>query len=175
MSSIHITHEADIPDTSEILYGIVQSNDLEVEEYMMNGEYISPDTYTIILTRYNELLTTENFKTYSALNGRWPNGCSIEIYKFNDQNPDGIIINESEYSKNSINGEIVFFDYQNASDTFSINVIFKPFFRIIAKITNYGQEFAIIHHIGVIYNTSKRIPTDSNGNIIHVPISRRLK
>lgn len=174
LSSIHITHEAEIPETSEITYGLVQSGDLNIEEYLAEGKYIKPDTYSILLTRYNEILTTDNFKTYYALNGRWPNSCSIEIYKFNSQNPNGILVNQSEYAANSINGQINFFNYQNTSDTFSINVIFKPFFRLIAKITNHGQETAVIHHIGVIYNTCKRVPTDSNGNIIHKPISKRL-
>ena len=174
LSSIHITHEATIPETSEIQYGLVQSGDLNIEEYLQEGKYINPDTYTILLTRYNEILQTFNHKTYYALNGRWPHSCSIEIYRFNSQNPNGIIVNMSDYSINSITGEINFFNYQSSSDTFTINVIFKPFFRLIAKITNYGQESATIHHIGVIYNTCKRIPKDSNGNIIHKSISSRL-
>jgi hypothetical protein len=175
VSAIHITHEATIPENSEIQYGIVQSGDLETAEYMAEGKYINSDTYTILLTRYNEKLITTNNRVFTALNGRWPHSCNVEVYRFNSQNPNGIIVDASEYAANSLSGEITFYSYQSSLDKFTINVIFKPFFRLIAKITNYGEESAVIHHIGVIYNTCKRVPTDINGNIIHKPISDRLE
>lgn len=174
LSSVHITHEAYLPETSSIDYGLVQSGDLDTKEYLISGKYIEADKYAIMLTRYNEILITSNYKNYSALNGRWPKSCNIEIYRFNDQNPDGILVNSSEYSANSILGTITFFNHQELNDNFSINVIFDPSFRLIAKITNYAQDAAIIHHLGLIYNIATRIPKDKNGNIIHKPISKRL-
>jgi len=173
VSSILITHEADIPSTSTVNYGIVQSEDLDINEYLIDGKTISPDKYEILLTRYNEPLSTLDNKNYIALNGRWPKSNSVTVYRFNSQNPNGLLVPESYYSTNSIEGVITFFNVQITTDSFVICVEFKPFVRLIANVTNYGKDGAIINHIGVIYNIMKRIPYDLNGNIIHKPINKR--
>jgi hypothetical protein len=42
--------------------------------------------------------------------------------------------------------------------------------RMVCEITNYGGTAAVIHHIGVQYNVTKRMQRDSSGNIRREPI-----
>ena len=169
LASIHITHEADIPSTSKVLYGVTPSISTEPLDYFE----ITADNHTIMLTRFNELLITENNRTFTAINGRWPVELEIEVYRINSENPNGTPVDSSDYMPNSRLGTITFFNSQNATDEFVICVYFNPVFRLICKITNYGAETAQIHHVGIIYNIAKRIPTDSEGSIIHIPIRDR--
>jgi len=170
ISSIHITSEADIPSNSTVEYLMTQSNSLRPEEYYE----VIPDQHTILPTRFNEILTTDDFKTFSAVNGRWNSNSTIEIYRLPENNTQGVIIPASEYSSNSSDGTITFLSAQDPSTTVFMNVFFASSFRIATRVTNYAGEAAVIHHIGVMYNISKRIPRSSNGTIIHVPISKRL-
>jgi hypothetical protein len=170
ISSIHITTEADIPDNSTVEFLMTQSNSLRPEEYYD----IVPDQHTILPTRFNEILLTNDFKTFRAINGRWNVNSEIEIYRLAKDNTQGIIIPPSEYSANPNEGTVTFLSSQDPSTIIFMNVFFASSFRIATKVTNFASESATIHHIGVMYNISKRIPRSSDGTIIHVPISKRL-
>jgi len=170
LASIHLTHEADIPSTSQVLYGVTPSNSTDPLDYFE----ITPDRHTIMLTRFNELLITENNRVFTAINGRWPEELEVEIYRINSANPNGILVNPSDYILNSRIGTVTFFNSQDATDVFVICIYFNPVFRLVCKVINYGSVGAKIHHVGVIYNIAKRIPMDLTGNIIHTPISTRI-
>jgi len=172
VSSIHITHEADFPSTSVITYGISQNEISNDESYYST---INPDENAIILTRYNETMVTSNYKVYKAINGKWPNKVEIDVYRLNSRNPNGILVSPSDYSSNNIEGIISFYNGQPKDDRFVICVEVYPSFRLVCKVVNYGSKRAIIHHIGIVYNMMKRIPTDNNGTIIHTPINSRIK
>ena len=175
VASIHITHQATIPNTSTITYGYSQFNTTEIEDYYgITQPLITPDRQTIILTRYNETFLTEDSKTYTAINGRWPSQASIEVYRVNSLTPKGELIDPSTYAANSNDGTITFYNVQAPTDTFVLCVYFDPVFRIICNVMNYGPETITIDHIGVLYNITKRIPRDSDGNIIHTPINERI-
>ncbi len=171
LSSIHITHEADIPESSTIEYGITQSDSEDIDAFY---SMINPDQQTIILTRYNEPMVTTNNKIYKALNGAWPDKVKISIYRINEQYPNGILVNPSAYSPNNIEGIVSFYNGQQKDDRFVICVEVYPSFRLVCKVVNYGSKSAIIHHIGIVYNMMKRIPTDNNGTIINTPINSRI-
>jgi len=170
VSSIHVTHEADIPSTSTVEYLVNQMSSINLEEYIT----VYPDRYTIIPTRFNELMTTEDYKTYTSVNYGWPKEATIEIWRLGATAQTGVLIDSSEYAFNNVDGTVTFLSAQNATDTIFINVFFEPVMRFALKVTNYGQESAIIHHVAFMYNVSKRIPVTNSGSIIHVPISRRL-
>lgn len=175
LASIHITHKATIPDTSSINYGYAQFDTTNIEDYYgVTQPLITPDRHTIILTRYNEMFLTQDYKTYTAINGRWPDEASIEVYRVNSETPKGELIDPSTYGVNSNNGTITFNNTQRSTDTFVLCIQFDPAFRIICNVENYGPEAVVIDHIGVLYNITKRIPKDVYGNIIHTPINMRL-
>jgi len=171
LSSIHITNEVDLPPTSTIQYGITQSDSDEINSFY---SWIDPDKNTIMLTRYNEPLVTVNYREYTALNGTWPEKVNINIYRLNSQFPDGDLVDPSEYSANNYKGIITFYNGQVKTDKFVICVEVYPSFRLACKMINYGSKKAVLHHIGIIYNMMKRIPTDSRGNITHKPINLRM-
>jgi len=171
ISSIHVTHEADIPETSVVEYGITQSDTNEFDTFYTP---IEPDEHTIMLTRYNEPLVTDDNRIFKALNGNWPDGVGISIYKINTQYPNGQLVDPQEYAANNIEGSITFYNTQNSNNTYVICIEISPSFRLACKVVNYGNARAVIHHIGVIYNMMKRIPTAEDGSIIHTPISSRI-
>ena len=175
LASIHITHQSTIPDTSTINYGYTQFDTTNIEDYYgITQPLITPDRHTIVLTRYNEEFLTEDAKTYTSINGRWPEQATIEVYRVNEETPRGELIDPTTYGTNSNAGTITFYNIQRPEDIFVLCVYFDPSFRIICDVTNYGPEAVIIDHIGVLYNITKRIPRDSDGNIIHMPISEGL-
>ncbi|MFA7219271.1 MAG: hypothetical protein WC119_02045 [Synergistaceae bacterium] len=171
ISSIHVTHEADIPPTSTIRYGITQSDANDVNTFY---SLIDADQQTIILTRYNEPLITYDYRVYEAINGNWPAKVKISIYRINSLYPNGILVDPSEYASNYIEGTITFYASQSKEDEFVICVEVYPSFRLVCEVKNYGSKRAIVHHIGVVYNMMKRIPTNANGTIIHTPIDSRI-
>jgi hypothetical protein len=175
VASIHITHEATIPNTSIINYGYTQFNSTDIEDYSsITRSLIVPDRHTILLTRYNELFLTQDYITYTAINGQWPHNANIQVYRVNDDIPKGQLVNSSEYASNNKEGTITFYNGQDKKDQFVLCIDLDPVFRFLCNVTNYGPEAAFIDHIGLIYNITKRIPVDSEGNIIHTPISKRI-
>ena len=175
VASIHITHEATIPDASSIEYGYTQFNSTDIEDYSgVTRPLITPDRHTILLTRYNELFLTQDFLTYTAINGKWPDNVDIEVYRVNDDIPNGELVDASLYASNNKEGTIIFVNAQSETDQFVLTVALSPCFRFLCKVINYGTEGATIDHIGLIYNITKRIPVDLAGNIIHNSISRRM-
>lgn len=170
ISSIHITSESDIPDTSTVEFLMSQSDSLNPEEYYN----VIPDQHTVLPTRFNELMETTNFRSYIAVNGRWNANATIEVYKLEESATQGVKMPNSSFSANSVDGTVTFLSSQDPSVTIFINIFFNSSFRIATKVTNYAGESATIHHMGVMYNVSKRIPYSSDGTIVHVPISKRL-
>jgi len=170
ISSIHITSEADVPENSTVEYLMTQSESLRPEEYYN----IIPDQHTILPTRFNELLQTEDFKTYTAVNGRWNANFTLNVYRLGLDETQGTLIDSSEYAANNIEGTITFLAPQDPSTTIFMDLFFASSFRVATRVTNFTDEVAVIHHIGVMYNISKRIPRSSDGTIINVPISKRL-
>jgi len=175
VASIHITQAATVPDTSEITYGYAQFDTTNIEDYSgVTQPLMAPDQHTILLTRYNEIFLTDDNKTYTAINGRWPDQATIDIYRVNSETPKGELINPSTYAVNNNDGKITFYNTQSSNDTFVLCVNFDPSFRTICNITNYGPDTVIIEHIGILYNISKRISRGSDGNIIHTPVSETI-
>lgn len=175
LASIHITHKATIPPTSIVNYGYTQFNSTDITDYAsVTRPWITPDRHTILLTRYNEMLLTQNYQKYTAINGGWPESAQVEIYRVNKVTPTGELISSTEYAINNKIGDVTFYNSQSRDDKFVVCVNFDPVFRIICNVVNYGPDPVIIDHIGVLYNITKRIPTINNGTIIHMPISERI-
>lgn len=175
LASIHITHEATVPTTSMINYGLCQCESVNLEDYSsLTQPAITPDRHSIVLTRFNELFLTNDFVTYNAINGRWPQGSIVEVLKFNSNFPNGIKIDSSEYAENSTDGSITFNASQNIEDSFTLNVFFDPIFRVICSVTNFGPQEVVLDSVGIMYNVTKRIPRDIEGNIINTPINQRI-
>ena len=174
LASIHITHEVDIPSTSTVTYGIQQEGSTEIDDYSLQGLDLEPDKHTIMLTRYNEPLTTVDYTKFTALNGRFSEVSDIEVYRINKHNPNGKLVPSTEYSVNATEGIVTFTRAQPTSDALTINIGMVPTYKIICKAVNYGEETATIHYIGIMYNVMKRIPRDFEGNTIHTPISTRI-
>jgi hypothetical protein len=176
LGSIHITHEATIPDTSSVHYGVAQFDTTNIDDYSSNvRQDVTPDRHSIQLTRYNELFLTSDRRTYTAINGAWSAEGTMEVWRINDLIPEGELVDPSEYRPNNVDGTITFINTQPETDTFFINIFFDPVFRIICSTTNYGPDPVVIDHIGVMYNTTKRIPFDSQGNIVRGPLRDRLR
>ena len=171
LSSIHITHEVDLPPTSTVQYGITQSDSNDLDTFYTP---VDADEHTILLTRYNEPLITDDNRVFTALNGNWPDRVDISVHRINEQYPNGIVVDASEYAPNNLEGIVTFYTTQPSTDQFAISVEVYPSFRLVCRVTNFGGKRAIIHHIGIVYNMMKRIPTDDNGNIIHTPINSRI-
>jgi hypothetical protein len=175
VASIHITHTGSIPDTSTINYGFAQFNTTDINDYSSTTRpSITPDRHTILLTRYNEVFLTQDHQTYVAINGGWPDSATVEIYRVNDTNVLGELVDPSTYAINNKDGKVTFYNVRSSDDTFVLCVNFDTVFRIIMNAVNYGSNSAIIDHVGIMYNVTKRIPTDSLGNIIHMPINMRF-
>ncbi len=176
LASIHITHQAFIPHTSEVTYGYTQFNTTDLSDYssIVRSE-ITPDRHTIMPTRFNERFLTEDRKKYTAINGKWTEGAFIEIYRINSLTLAYSLVDPSEYIANNVDGTITFYTTQDQNDIFMLSVYFDSLFRILCNVTNYGPETTSIDYIGLLYNIAKRIPKDNQGNIIHVPIDMRIE
>jgi hypothetical protein len=175
VASIHITHKATIPTTSVINYGYTQFDSIDPSDYHgVTLPWITPDRHTILLSRYNELFLTQDYQKYTAINGRWPDLAQVAVYRSNSSSLNGELVDSKEYAVNNKNGTITFYNTQNRNDKFTLCVTLDPVFRVMCNVENYGPEPIVIDHIGILYNTTKRIPTDKNGNIIHVPINERI-
>jgi hypothetical protein len=175
LASIHVSHNAIIPLTSAVTYGYSQFNTVNVEDYYsLTRPMITPDRHTIILDRFNELLLTQNYQKYTAINGGWPKNAIIEVYKQGSNSYNGELVPSSSYAANNIEGSITFFAARNRTDTFMLCVTFEPVFRMLCNVENYGPTPVIIDDIEIMYNVTKRIPVNSQGNIRHSPIYKRI-
>ena len=173
LASIHISHKATVPATSIINYGYSQSDTTDIADYSsVTRPLIVPERHTILLSRYNEMLITQNYISYFAINGSWVDGALIQIYKIS--NGLSQLVDASKYTVNSKKGLVTFSNLQNKADTFVICITLDPAFRITCNVVNYGPNPVVVDHIGILYNTTKRIPVDKNGNIINTPISKRI-
>jgi hypothetical protein len=168
ISSIHITHEADIPETSSVIYGYTQSDSINPDDYYE----VIPDQHFIIPSRYNESLITNDYKLYNTINGRWSQGSDIQIYRHNDSLENGLLVDSTLYSINASEGTITFINQQSISDTFLLCLNFTNSFRLFCKTINLGSSASVIHYIGAKYNITKRVPRDNSGNIIHKQLNK---
>ena len=171
VSSIMVTHEADIPFSSKVTYGFAQSDSIDPDDYIM----FSADSHVILPSRYNELLNTDDGKTYFASNGRWYSGASVKVYMVNSQTSNGTLISPSLYSINASNGSVVFQNSQSLSDSFIICIDILPSLRLICKVANNDVQSATVHHVGIMYNVTKRFSRDLSGNIINMPINMLIR
>jgi Mg-chelatase subunit ChlD len=170
ISSIQITSEIERKDSSIVNFLFTQSDSIEPSEYLEieeNNHYIFPN-------RFNEILETDNFQTYRAINGSWQSEYKIELYKVKKDEINGQLIDPKEYTINPREGTINFKSSQESSFTIFISVFFASSFRIAARIKNFADDPAVINHIGIIYNISSRVYRDKSGNIIRLPINRRI-
>lgn len=174
MASILITHSGIVPDTSIITYGLSQSESTDPKDYTIAGNDLRPDKQEILLSRYNELLITSNYKKYMAINGGWVKGSDINVYQYDSSMFNGILVDSSSYSSNYADGTISFISQQSKLNKFIICIGVSPLFKLICKVKNYGTVPAIIEHIGLIYNVAKRIPVSTNGTIMNKNIADRL-
>jgi len=174
LASIHITHQGLIPETSEVIYGYTQFDSVDPSDYSsIVRPDITSDRHTIMPTRFNERCLTDDRKTYSAINGGWAEGATIEVYTINASTLSYSVVDPSGYTSNNIDGTLTFYTTQDENSIIVLSIYFDSVFRILCNVTNYGPETASIDYIGLLYNIAKRIPTDNNGNIIHTPIDTR--
>jgi hypothetical protein len=174
VSSALFTQMGDYDDSVVIDYGITQSNSTNIEDYYIGNNLMRSEKQEVLLSRYNEPLTTKNYKTYLAQNGGWCKDFEIEVYRYNDSMSNGVLVDSSLYTANPFDGKISFLSQQNKRDAFMLCVKMDAIFRFVCKITNYKQESFSIDHIGLIYNIMKRVPRDENGTIIHKTIDNRM-
>lgn len=175
LSDCHITHKGSIPSTSVVKYGFCQGKSINPTDYNSNVvPFIESDEHTFLLTRYNEVMTTIDFKNYVALNGKWQNGAKIEIYGKYEYEENGVIIDSSEYTLNNESGIITFGTIQPTDKNFYLCIYYSNCIRLLCNIENYGDEAASIDHIAFMYNVMKRIPKDDSGNIMHKSIGERI-
>jgi hypothetical protein len=170
ISSIHITSEIEKKETSIVNFLFTQSESVDPEEYIN----VEENKQLFLPNRFNEILITENFQNYKAINGRWQSGYEFELYKITDYEKEAILVPKTEYTVNSVDGSINFKSSQGSEYTFFVNLFFASSFRIAVRITNYTDDAATINHVGVMYNVSSRISRDESGSIINVPINRRI-
>ena len=173
--AVHITHTGEIPLTTEISYGYNQNGSILPDDYYVIPKgTVEANKYSIVLTRNNELLTSSDFRTYTALYGPWDTTATFSVYRFNTNNPQGVLVAPSLYVSNARLGTILFATPQPSTDYFCISVDLLPQMALMCKITNNGAEAATIDHIGLMYATMQRIVRDTKGNIIHQPLSARI-
>jgi hypothetical protein len=174
LSSVLISPQGYLPKTSTLNFGISQATSLDVLDYLNGGRTILGNQQEILLTRYNEPMTTKNYKTYTAKNGRWSNSSQVNVYSFSKGSTNAILVDPSTYISNGNKGTISFLIPQNPNNNFILCVDVDPSFRFLCKIVNYGLETVTLNHISLIYNIMKRIPVGSDGNIIHRTIDQRI-
>lgn len=152
ISSIIINHEANIPEDSEIKYGLTQFRTSDPSYfYSTTQPEIQAHRQTILNTRYNELLISENGKEFFPINGKWNSLSEFTLY---DEN--GLEVNPSSYVAEPELGRIIFNSSKSLNNKYYIDIELSNRFKIYARIKNYGEESAQIEHIGVSYNISKR-------------------
>jgi hypothetical protein len=162
VSSIHITANGDVPETSKIGFRVAYDD--------TNVFKVDPDTHSILLTRHNEKLIQLTPFKYRAINGGWPSNTEISIFSI--ISGEYRIVNSDRYSHNNKEGTISFKN-SNMVDPI-INIHINPVFRVLCDVSNYGSEGTTINHVALAYNVSKRIPVDGNGNTIRQPIHNRI-
>jgi hypothetical protein len=174
LSSIHITHQGDIPATSTVKYGVNMNGSLNPSEFAnLYQDWIKPDEYSIILSRANELLRTDNYLKYYATSGAWTSDATVEIRRFTAEKPTGEVIFASEYVLNASEGTVSFYLPLNKAAFFTITILFNSSFRLLCKIENTNGDAATIDHIAVMYSVMKRFNADPQGNIIRRPWAKR--
>ena len=152
ISSIIINHEGYIPEYSEIKYGITQFKTSDPSYfYSETRQEVEAHKRSILNTRYNELLISENGIEYYAINGKWHESSEIKIYAEN-----GVLIKDTEYDLDPSSGKVLFKLSRSPNYKFYIDVELSNRFTLYARIKNLDNDAAHIDHIGVTYNISER-------------------
>ena len=173
--SVHITHTGTVPVTTDIAYGYNQNGSLlPADYYVIPKGRVDANKYSIVLTRNNELLNSFDFRTYAALYGPWDTTATFSVYRFNGNNPQGVVVDPTLYASNPRLGTVVFGTVQPSTDYFCITIDLLPQIALMCKITNYGKDAATLDHVGLMYAVMQRIVRDQQGNIMHQPISTRI-
>ena len=173
VSSAFFTTQSEFPKTSTMEFGFTQNNSTDPAEYFINKKTFLANRQEFLMSRYNEVMRTKNYKTYTALNGRWPVSAPISVYQVLSDG-GASLVDPSFYISNPQTGTISFITQQNKTASFLLCVTFDASFRFLCKVTNYGQETAKIDNLSLIYNIMKRIPVGENGKALNQSIARRM-
>jgi len=168
VSMVHFAHESENwPAASQIKYGFSHIDTTDFNNYYSTTQpLIEPFKKAVILSRHNEKLISTDNAVYSAPNGGWPDGATIEIYRVNSVYPNGKEIDSSQYIADNKTGNVTFFEKQNSSDEILLTVIYEQLMRTVCYFTNYSPDIMTVDSIGIMYNVTDRIKRDLNGNII---------
>jgi hypothetical protein len=165
-----ISHEAEIPELSSVSYGIVQADTVEPSDY---SSAMFPKMVAgrkgVILSRFNELTTTIDHRTFKLVNGGWPKKSAIEVCLMQPGGKEGAVVDSGLYFADSVAGTITFASAQ--SGTVFASVSLAPELRMVCEIVNHDSDATIIHHIGLSYNVTRRVRRDSSGTIVRQPIA----
>jgi hypothetical protein len=175
MGEIAITHEATVPDRSTIEYGIVHSDSVDFIEYSSSVfPLVQAGDRAIILPRSNESTSSSDGFRFSLVNGPWPEGSTVEVFRYSPGEKEGELIAPSLYSSNAREGSVTFTSLQASDSRILVTIGLPSVVRIACRITNRDLNAASIDHIGLMYNVTKRIERDSEGKIVRQPIDMRV-
>jgi hypothetical protein len=165
VNEISISHHADVPELSEINYGVVQGDTLKEEDFFSAMRPVRVGGRTVLLSRSDELMTSSDRKIFTLVNGSWPEGMTIEVYRSSSSGTS--LVSPSEYTSSPKDGTISLVVGEDSSSTLSAYIILPPVLRLICSISNHSDQTAEIHNISVMYNTTKRIGRGGNGTIVN--------
>ncbi len=157
VSAIHITHQGNIPETSEVVYGVSNSTGTKDTDYYGPARgWISPDKFSILLSRIDEVMETEDYICYHPQTGGWPLEAEVTVKGYSINSPSGFVVPENEYIKNAELGTIQFLSPRKSEEFFTISINLGSSFKVMCKITNFGEEAASLDHVGLIYSIGQR-------------------
>jgi hypothetical protein len=157
VGEIIFAHHGEIPETSEVRYGIAHCDSSDLVDYGWKKQPFMNDGFGgIILSRVNERLQKSDALNYTAPYGGWHESYEVEIYRLSDGYPNGILVRPETYSVDNILGKVSFAQPQPSSDTFTITLSMKPSFRIVVDMKNYGSESIYLDYLGTMYRKVDR-------------------
>jgi len=168
VGEIIFTHHGTIPSTSVVEYGIThdESNDKD-DFYSVDQPLLEAGHGGIILSRVNELLIRSDSQSFKAAYGGWNQSYDVELYRVSDEFPLGTLVSSSSYSVEYASGLFSFGQSQPSSDTFTMTLGLKPFFKIMVNMVNYGPDALSLDYVGSMYRTVDRSDIYADG---HKPI-----
>jgi hypothetical protein len=164
VNEVVISHHADIPETSEITYGIVQSDSLDDAAIFSAVRPVRTGGRTIMLSRSDEIMTSDNGVDFGLICGPWPTGMGIEVYR--TSNGITSLVQPDEYTTDPLSGTVKFSVHQDSKAVLSAYILLPPILRIACRISNYSNDTVLLHNISVMYNTTKRIGRGGDGKIL---------
>jgi hypothetical protein len=175
VGEVMFTHEGDIPDTSTIRYGITHDVSTDFTSWFssVGQPKFKSGISAFVLSRYNEKTTTNDYKTYVAVNGGWNDSYTVDVYKISSEVPKGELVAPSLYITNNKTGTIIFGTQQPESVSYTIVVGLRPYFRFAIETVNYSTETITLDNLSVSYNLVDReklsLPNDHRdvSSLIH--------